>query len=132
MNEPINQKAAELLRDDLGNAARLANLDALIANPHALQALRLTMRLEPAADQLVAKIDAAPARRRWFAWLDGWNLGGLAAASAAAALMLLAPAPTQQNPQVSPAAPQQLLAGDIVSAASFEPTGELFGGDFES
>jgi len=132
-----SKRAAELLRNDLGMQARADNIDALLADPQALQAMRLAMRMEPAADQLVTQLQSAPAKKSWFAWADGWNLGGLAAASAAAAVMMLAPMNTsEQSPEVRPAASQQLLAGDILTNASFEPSSaprsELFGGDFES
>lgn len=137
MTDQNSQRAAELLRSDLGVQAREAHLDALIADPQALRALRLAMRLEPAADTLVAQLQSTPAKRSWLGWLNGWNLGGLTAASAAAAVMLLAPAPTHQGPEVRPAPTPQLLAGDVLTSASFEPSasfqsgGELFGGDFE-
>ncbi len=134
MTESVQSKqAAELLRGDLGSQAREATVDALLADPQALRALQIAMRLEPAADGLVEQLQSAPAKKSWFAWMDAWNIGGLAVASAAAAVMLLAPAGTsEQMPELRPAASQQLLASDIVTNASFEPTGELFGGDFES
>lgn len=128
-SEQTSTMAAELLRGDLGATTRQQHLDALLNDAHSLQALKLAMRVEPAADTLVDRVRSAPARRG-FAWLSGWNLGGLSAASAAAAVMLLAPAPVHEStPSVAPA--QQILVADVLTNASFEPTGELFGGDFE-
>lgn len=134
MTESIQSKqAAELLRSDLGSQAREATVDALLADPQALRALQIAMRLEPAADCLVEQLQSAPAKKSWFAWMDAWNIGGLAAASAAAAVLLLGPVGTsEQTPELRPTASQQLLASDILTNASFEPVNDLFGGDFES
>ncbi len=128
--EQFSTMAAELLRGDLGATTRQQHLDALLNNPRSLQALKLAMRVEPAADELVNRVRSVQARRFGFAWLSGWNLGGLTAASAAAAVMLLAPAPVQESAPVAAPA-QQMLVADVLTSASFEPTGELFGGDFE-
>ncbi len=134
MTESVQSRQAfELLRSDLGSQAREANVDALLADPQALRALQMAMRLEPAVDELVDQLRSAPTKKSWFAWMDAWNLGGLTAASAAAAVMLLAPAATSdQSPELRPVASQQLIASDILTNASFEPSSDLFGGDFES
>lgn len=130
MNEPTSaaaRDAARLLGDRIDTQTRAAIIDRLLDDPQTLQALHACLPLALPAERLAGRLARSAGWRRWF---DGWSLAGMAGAAAAALMLLAGPAPLQQLPQPLPTDQQQLVA-DVLLNGSFEPTTELFGGDFE-
>lgn len=120
--------AARLLGDRIDAQTRAAIIDRLLDDPQTLQALRASLPLAGPAERLAGKLARSAGWRRWF---DGWSLAGMAGAAAAALMLLAAPAPLQQQGPQHLQADQQQLVADVLLNGSFEPTNDLFGGDFE-
>lgn len=131
--EPLDPML-QLLDAGLTPRARDAAIDALLADPEAMQRARLALAFESATVDFVRSAQRLSAREPWFARWQLW----FAPAAAAAALYAVVGGlqrPSAQDVRMAEAverpAQQMAQTSDRISGGSFEPGSDIFRQSFD-